>query len=344
LKNIPNEIKVALLVALGVLVLYFGFNFLKGNKAFSSDNEYIAVYEDVKGLIEGNQVKISGLKVGKVSGTKVIKRGGNHLVAITFSVESGLKIPRSVKAEIVPTGLLGDMEIQLNMDGLAANEFENNIAQNGDTLTGTIQPSMIDALSEQVSPIAGSSQNLLVKVDSLTTTVNQLLESQQMTNILNSAESSAASLNATTTSLSKLVAAEQQSIANILNTSEQLILSLQSSTQQLQKVLNNTDQFTQNLAAIELDKTAAQLENTITQASNTFGELSTTIKKVNSMDGSLGLLMNDTKLYNNLNQTSKDLDRLIVDLRENPKRYVHFSVFGGKKKDKDEKETNEGEK
>ena len=337
MKKIPNEIKVALLVLVALFFLYFGFNFLKGSKVLSSEKEYTVIYDDVKGLIAGNPIKVSGLKVGMVKEAEIIQDGTNR-VKITMAVDDEIKIPKGAKAEIVSAGLLGDMEIALDYSGADLTD----LAKDGDELQGSLRASMMDSfsgISGKAEPIANRSEKLLASLDSVTAMLNGILAEGTIQNSLASIEKTTATLDQTTKSLNSLVATEKQNIKNIIQNTQNLVSTLNTSTAQLDQIMANANQFSQNLADTDIkgksETLFADLEKTLTEANTTFKQLNETIANVNSTDGSLGLLIHDSKLYDNLNATSRDLDKLLVDLKENPKKYVQFSLI--ERKDKSEK-------
>lgn len=344
MKSIPNEVKVAVLVLIALFALYFGFNFLKGQQVFSSENEYTIIYDDVNGLIQGNPVKLSGLKVGMVQEAEILQDGSNR-VRVVISVDDDIKVPHSAKAKIVAAGLLGDMEIQLDYGNSTAADF-NNLVQHGGDLNGIVEPSMMDALSNEASPIMGKSQELMVSLDSMIAMLNSILEAGQIQNSMASIEKTTATLDQTTSSLNKMVSAEQQNIRTIITDTKQLISGINSSTAQLDVIMANANRFAGNLAETDIagksEALMTDVEKVLGETSATFKSLNTTIAKLNDESGSLGMLLNDSKLYDNLNTVSVDLDKLLVDFKENPKKYVQFSLIERKDKSKKKKskETN----
>jgi len=337
LKNIPNEIKVAILVLIALFAFYFGFNFLKGSQVFASENDYTIIYDDVNGLIPGNPIKLSGLKVGMVQEATIIQDGSNR-VKVVISVDDDIQIPHTAVAKIVAAGLLGDMEIVLDYSNSSSADF-NNLLKHGSEMNGSLEASPLDDLSEGAGPIMDKSQAVMVSLDSMIAMLNGILEAGQIQNSMASIEKTTATLDKTTASLNQMVNAEQQNIRAIITDTKQLISSINTSTAQLDQIMANANQFSTSLAETDIKGKSEVLfgdvEKLLGETSNTFKNLNTTIAKIDNETGSLGKLLNDSKLYDNLNAASSDLDKLLIDLKENPKKYVQFSLI--QRKDKSEK-------
>ncbi len=337
----------AVLVIVAALLLYYGYNFIKGSNVFSSENTYYIKYDNVNGLIPGNQVMLNGLKVGMVQDCEFIQDGSNQIL-VSINVNGDIKIPKAVVAKIEAADLLGDMEINLDYSQVTASDFQNNLAQSGEELNGTLVLSMMESMSSEVAPITDKVNSLMGSADSLVQVLNQIIAGGQIENILQTTDQMTKVLHKTSTSVNNLMASQSKSLKGIIGNTERLTQSLTTSTQQLDGILQNATTFSSDLTDFsgELKKSdiggmSSKLEATIDNANQSLSNLNATLAQVNNGDGTVTQLLKDRKLYDNMEKTLYDLDQLFLDLKENPKRYVSFSLIErkdkSKKKDKKEK-------
>ncbi|MBF8457549.1 MCE family protein [Kaistella sp. G5-32] len=312
-----KEIKAGLIALLAIIGFVILFQFMKGKSLFTTDNIFYAKFDNVEGLSASNPVSINGLKVGQVD--KIIPQtdadGKIHFV-VKVTVDENYEFSKQSTLEIYEPGLMSGKQMRINL------AYGAPFAKDGDTLKGAFTLSMLNNISSQVGPVKDQLQIVLRRVDSLTTNANQILNDQ------NKAEIKALLIN-----LNKTVSAFE-------GTSRQTNTLLANSDPKIQKVLDNA-----NLATIsarsaidKYGKVAEQvdvksLNNTIEKLSVTSDKLSSVISGVQNGEGSLGKLTKDDQLYNNLNTASDNLNKLIEDLKANPKRYLNFSVFGKNTKD-----------
>lgn len=306
--RISNETLVGALAAVTITLLLLGFNFLKGEDVFSTTTDYNVVYQDAMGLQNSSAVLYKGIKVGTVR--KVQLREDKAGVVVQFYVNDKVKLTKGSSAKLITTDLFNTRAIEI-----ALGDDAELLAKN-DTLLGEIDPGLIDKLSVELSPLLNEIKSILSNVDSITTAIDH--ESLQKT--LHNIEGTTASLDAM---LNNKNSNFNQILINVASISK----NLNDNNELLSAAMANVHAITDSLAK-------ADLTNTIYQARNALAETAIILQKVNSGEGSLGLLVNDKRLYENLSQTSDDLDKLLVDMKANPKRYVHFSLFG--KKDKKE--------
>ncbi len=310
--NISNETKVGSLTAIAIVLLILGFNFLKGKSLTAKTFRYYAVFDNIQGLVSSNAVIINGKQIGTVSGTSA----GNDMrrITVAMTLNQPVIIPVNSYASI-STSILGltTLEIKLGDSSKAFNP--------GDTILSRSGSGMFDAALQKVDPVLFQVKNAVHSLDSVLATVNSVFDPNTKNNIRSVIEN----LNKTTASLT----VSSASLQTLLNTQ----------TGALAGTLNNVNSFTGNLkdnndklTKIMTNVSNLDLEKTLTNLNGTVSELKTTIGKLNSDNGTMGLLMNDKKLYNNLNATSNKLNLLLDDLRVHPKRYINISVFG--KKDK----------
>lgn len=312
-----KEIKAGLIALLAIVGFVILFQFMKGKSLFTTANIFYAKFDNVEGLSASNPVSINGLKVGQVD--KIIPLtevdGKIHFV-VKVTVDENFEFSKRSTLEIFEPGLMSGKEMRINL------AYGSPMAKDGDTLKGAFTLSLMNNISSQVGPVKDQLQIVLRRVDSLTNNANQILNEQ------NKAEIKALLLNLNRTVMS-FEATSRQTNALVAN-----------SDPKLQKVLDNA-----NLATIsaksaidKYGKVAEQvdvqsLNNTINKLSVTSDKLNSVISGVQNGEGSLGKLTKDEQLYNNLNNASENLDKLILDLKANPKRYLNFSVFGKNTKD-----------
>jgi phospholipid/cholesterol/gamma-HCH transport system substrate-binding protein len=316
--KIANETKVGILAAFSIALLIIGYNFLKGNAIFSSETVLYARYSHVDGLAVSKPVLINGFQIGRVDKLQ-LQRDGSILA--TLKIKGKYDIPKSSIAKLESTDLLGSKAIVMDLG--SGSEY----AQDGDTLNANVQKGLL----ETVQPVQKKAEMIIGKMDSILTSVNSILNPNFQKNVdksFNSISATLASLESTSKKVDNLVGSEGSRISAILANVEAISGNLKQNNQKISAILNNINSITDQVAA-------ANFKQTLDNANKAVTDLQTIVGKINNGQGSLGLLVNDAKLYDNLNNASKNLDNLMIDLKANPKRYVHFSVFGGgSKKDK----------
>jgi len=315
--KIANETKVGILAAFSIAVLIIGYNFLKGNSIFSSETVLYARYARVDGLAVSKPVLINGFQIGRVD--KLVLQPNGEIVA-TLKIKGKYDIPKNSIARLEGTDLLGSKAIVMALG------TGKDYALDGDTLNANVAQNLMEA----VEPVQKKAQLIIGKMDSILTSVNTILNPDFQKNInksFNSISATLASLEGTSKKVDGLVGTEGKRISAILANAESISANLKNNNAKINAILTNINTVTDQVAA-------ANFKQTIDNANKAVADLQGIVTKVNDGKGTLGLLVNDTKMYDNLNNASKNLDNLIIDLKENPKRYVHFSVFGGGSKDK----------
>ena len=316
--KIANETKVGILAAFSIALLIIGYNFLKGNAIFSSETVLYARYSHVDGLAVSKPVLINGFQIGRVDKLQLQSDGS---ILATLKIKGKYEIPTNSIEYLESTDLLGSKAIVMQLGN------GNVFAQDGDTLNANVSKGLL----ETVEPVQKKAEVIIAKMDSILTSVNTILNPNFQKNVdksFNSIASTLASLEATSKKVDNLVGAEGSRISAILANVEAISNNLKQNNQKISSILNNVNSITDQVAA-------SNFKQTIDNANKAMLDLQTIVSKINEGQGTLGLLVNDTKMYENLNNASKNLDNLMIDLKANPKRYVHFSVFGGgNKKDK----------
>lgn len=298
--KLTKEIKIALVAIVGILVMYFGINFLKGMNLFSTNNAYYMTFDDIQGLGASTPIYADGYKVGTVDGLEYDYKE-NGPIKVKVDINKDLRIPQGSKAEIVKD-LMGNLQVNL----LLANNPRERVEPGG-IIPGAVNGGMMDKAANLIPVV----EKMLPKLDSILTSVNALLADPALAASLHNVETITSNLTVSTRELNTLMAGLNKQVPGMIGKAN--------------GVLDNTNRLTANLASLDVQGTLDKVNQTL-ESAHQFTE------KLNSNQGSLGLLMNDTKLYDNLTSTMSHADSLVIDLKAHPKRYVHFSVFGRKDK------------
>ena len=300
MKFFTKEVKIALTAIVGIVVLFYGLQFLKGLNVFSTDITYYVAFDDVSGLSPSSPVYANGYRVGVVKSLNYDYNPQGKIVA-ELDLNKNMRVPRGSHAELA-SDLLGNIKINLVLS-----EDPINMIGYGDTIPGEMEMGMMTKVSKMLPAI----EHMMPKLDSIITSLNTLLADPALRNTLHNVEGMTGNLNATSAELKSLSASLNREVPGMMNKAN--------------GVLGNTQQLTGNLAAIDVEGMAAKVNQTLANVEQM-------TQKLNSNEGTLGLLMRDATLYNNLSSTAASADSLLIDFKAHPKRYVHFSVFG--KKDK----------
>jgi phospholipid/cholesterol/gamma-HCH transport system substrate-binding protein len=298
--KITKEIKIALVAIVSIVLLFFGMNFLKGMTLFSSGNSYYITFKDISGLSSSSPIFANGYRVGVVKDVS-FDYENNGDVVVEFMVDDDLQIPRGSTAEIV-SDLMGNVKMNL----LLADNPRDFVAM-GDTIMGVINSGMLGKAKDMIPVI----EKMLPKLDSILVNINMLLSDPNIGRTLGNVQKTTENLTVTTQQLNALMANVNKDVPGLMGKASGL--------------LDNANNLTANLAAVDVASTVAKVDQTLANVQQL-------TSKLNNNKGTLGLLMNDETLYNNLTNTVLSADSLLNNLREHPKRYVHFSLFG--KKDK----------
>lgn len=298
--KLTKEIKIALVAIVGILIMYFGINFLKGMNLFSTNNAYYMTFDDIQGLGASTPIYADGYKVGTVDGLEYDYKE-NGPIKVKVDINKDLRIPQGSKAEIVKD-LMGNLQVNL----LLANNPRERVEAGG-VIPGAVNGGMMDKAANLIPVV----EKMLPKLDSILTSVNALLADPALAASLHNVETITSNLTVSTRELNTLMAGLNKQVPGMIGKAN--------------GVLDNTNRLTANLASLDVQGTLNKVNQTL-ESAHQFTE------KLNSNQGSLGLLMNDTKLYDNLTSTMSHADSLVIDLKAHPKRYVHFSVFGRKDK------------
>lgn len=317
-----KEIRVGLVVIVGLAALYFGFNFLKGVDVLSDKRQYYAIYPRVDGLSTDNPVQINGFKIGRVSSIDLMDdNSGNVLVAFDIT-KKDLEIPVNSVALIASLDLFNSKAISLKRGDSPVQ------AKSGDTLISEIEGDLKAEVDKRLRPLEQKTESLIGSIDSVVTIVQTILNEDARQNLTESFQSinrSFQSLETTTKRLDTIIVNEQAKISSILTNVNSIAANFEDNNQQLTRVINNFSEISDSIAA-------ANLVETINNASMAMDQVASVMNKIDNGEGTVGQLVNNDTLYYNLEAATLELDKLIEDMRVNPKRYVHFSVFGRREK------------
>ena len=307
-----KELKAGLIPLLAIVGFVILFQFMKGRSLFTTDNIFYAKYDNVEGLAQSSPVSINGLKVGQV--VKIIPQTSktgqiNFIVKIT--VDNNFEFSKNSTLEIFEPGLMSGKEMRVNL------VYGGPTAKDGDTLKGAFKLGMMGSLSSQVGPVKDQLQTVLYRVDSLMSNANKIVDDQNRAEIralLSNLNKTVGALQTTAGSVNNLVGHNDPKLQKVL---DEASLTMQSGKTTLDKYGN----LAESIDTKKLNATIASLDATV-------GQLNQVISGIDRGQGSLGKLMKDEELYNNLNSASTNLNSLIEDMKANPKRYINFSVFG----------------
>ncbi|SDX17617.1 MlaD family protein [Aequorivita viscosa] len=306
--KLSKEVKTGILAIGAILLLIFGYNYLKGTNLLEKHREFFVKYQNVEGLAIAAPVTINGLTVGKVQDISFANQKGGLIVK--FSVEKDFDFSKNSIVRIYSTGLIGGKSL-----GIFPQYDSSNIAKSGDTLAGDIEDGMLSAVTKALGPLEKKVSNTLATVDTLLLNVNDIVDTETRKNL----KEAILNLNTTLNSFSGV----SENLNNILsnNTSK-----LNSTFTNLDKTTGNLSRLTDSLAQLETGKLVTDLQNVV-------DKMNAIVSGVDNGEGSIGKLLKDDKLYENLEGASRQLEQLLQDVKLNPKRYVHISVFGKKNKE-----------
>ena len=300
MKFFNKEVKIALVAVCGLVILFFGMNYLKGLNLFESDSKYYISFTDISGLASSSPIYADGYQVGVVKSINYDynKRGG---IVVEASIDEQLRIPKGSSAEIV-SDMLGNVKVNL----LLANNPRERVMP-GETIQGGINDGALGQMKGMIPTV----MQILPKIDSILTTVNTLLANPAIARSLQNTETVTGELTVTTKRLNNIVAHLEKSVPGMLNNTDSL--------------LYNANTLAKNVNKIDVAGTMARVDETL-------DNMERFTEQLNNTTGTLGKLMQDPTLYDNLNNTMRSADSLLIDLKAHPKRYVHFSLFGRKDK------------
>jgi phospholipid/cholesterol/gamma-HCH transport system substrate-binding protein len=312
MKKISNEVKVGVIAILTIVVFVWLYSFLKGKDFLTSTANYYTVYDKVGGLAESSPVEINGYKVGVVQSVRFIDPESGRLL-VTFSVDKDFKIPKNTIAEIVPVSLLGGMKVQFVYGKGPGTYIE------GDTIPGRLAESLMDKVESEIIPLKDKVSNLIVSIDSVISSINEVMDVDFKKNL----GGTLTNLNNTTESLDKIIGSKEKELKATLDNVNTFTHMLADNSGNMNKTFSNLKTISDTLAAADIYKSVKNLKSSLEKAA-------LLMDNMNNGKGTAGQLLTNDTLYINLSQSLASLNVLLQDMKSNPKRYVHFSVFGKK--------------
>lgn len=321
--KVSKEFIIGVVVVFTIAVLYMGVNYLKGVNLLSKQLRFYSIYENVAGLTASNAVTLNGHKIGIVSDVAMHPSGDGRLIVEVIINESKLNVPNDTKLEIFDADLFGGKGIRIVMGNSAV------FAADRDTLPGEIALGLTETIKQEIEPLKQKSSELFAGIDSVITSLNNVLGSASdeggLNQVFSDLKSTLSNLESTTASLDKLMLNNSDKLSNIFSNVESITKNLKDNNDQLSNAIQNISTLSDTLARMDLATTVLK----VNRALESFDGVMT---KVNEGTGTLGQLVNNDSLHVELVNASHSLDLLLEDMRMHPKRYVHFSVFGKKEK------------
>ncbi|MDD4575791.1 MAG: MlaD family protein [Bacteroidales bacterium] len=318
--KLSREVKISIIFIFALLLFVWGINYLKGSDLLQKTRKLYADYENVNGLMTANPVLLNGFRIGLVT-DMYFKEDDIGKIRVEFTINNDILIPKNSIARIIDSDLLGSKAVQI----VLGNQGE---AVNKDVLIGETQMGLMGNLSSQIEPIKAKAESILASIDSITLAMNIVLNKETQNNLIksfNEIQQTISHLNSSLSVVDQVLAKDKNKLSDIIGNIESITTNLKNNNEKISNAVNNFSNISDTLAA-------ANLAQTIQEVSNTFGELNQSLNKLNKGEGSAGQLLSNDSLYLNLQNASKNLELLLEDLKENPNRYVSFSLFGKKNK------------
>lgn len=312
-----REIKLGFIIALTLFLFIWGINYLKGKDIFSSQMTVFAIYDQVNGLIESNPVSVNGVKIGQVDRI-TFHPDGSGKILVTLILGRQIEIPNNSIARLVGADLMGTREIEI-VFGTASIPLAN-----GDTLRSEVTASLTEEVSRQMLPFKIQAENLLAQVDSVLAVIQYIFNAETRDNIAQSIESinkTVRNIEQTSATVDTTFARQATRLAVIVANAESISTNLRQNNEAITNIIHNFSELSDTFAALEIAKTMEDVNKSMEA-------FSLAMDKINRGEGSIGLLVNDDELYHNLENSSKQLELLLEDIRKNPRRYINVSVFG----------------
>lgn len=308
--------KIGILVVICLTLLIWGINFLKGRDIFRTEKVFYARYKNVGGLTATTIVTLNGLKVGYVREIYFAEDLSGDLI-VKIAIHNDFPLPKGTAAEIASSDLLGSKVVKLNLGK------SDMLLHANDTMATKMEADIMQQVNEQIAPLKAKAERMIENLDSIVTAVSKILSSDSQHNISESIRQ----INLTMTNLEKIsgnlndvVTDQKKNLASTITNLSEVSGNLKTNSGKLGHIMDNFSSFSDSLSKLELN-------NTLNHMHGSISNLQTIISKIDTTNGTLGLLVNDPRLYQSLNSTSESLNRLLVDFRLNPKKYIHFSAI-----------------
>ena len=304
--KINNEIKTGILAIFSIGLFVFGFSYLKSNDIFVSDRTFYAIYSDVEGVVNGTPVTVNGFPVGSIQ--KISFYNNNNLL-IKFRVENNIKFSKNSLAQIYETGLIGGKALAI----IPAND-NARFAVTNDTLKSSIAPGLTDLVNKKITNLQDKIESMIMSADSVLHKINRVFD------------------DSTRISLRNSVSGFNQTIEDLKTTSSLIKSIVESNKSDVDITLKNVKEISKDLSDFSSNLNNSGFDQTLINFKKSSEDLSSILNEINRGEGTITKLISNDSLFNNLNDASKSIDLLLEDIRLNPNRYIHFSIFGRKNK------------
>lgn len=315
--RLSRELKIGITTVVTIIAFIWGFNYLKGKSVFNRQRTFYVAYDNVAGLMKANTVSISGLSIGQVDDIYFDENKPSQVI-VELTVSNNINIPKNSVARLYSSDLLGTKGIEIVLGN--SKEFVND----GDTLKAVIASSLQEEVNQMVQPILKKAGNMISSIDTVLTAVGNVFNYRTRNNLIESVESLRRTMyhiQSTTQSIDTLMGSERDRLGSIFRNVESITNNLEQNNEELSRIISNAALISDTIAKFNLSSTLANLESSIKN-------LTDATDKINKGEGTIGQLVNNKSLYDDLQSSSHQLDLLLEDIRLNPKRYVHFSMFG----------------
>lgn len=313
--RITREAKIGFFATVCLAGMFWGINFLKGKNVFSPNHIYYSIFNQVDGLENTNPVLINGFKVGVVKNIK-FEEGNTGRFLVTLLVNKKYSLPENTVAKMISVSIMGGKAIKLEVKG--GSKYHNP----GDTLPSLIETGLIDQLGHQIAPVKQKAENLMVEFEKTLKVMSEVFNEgnrEQLSQSFANLNKALYSLNQTAAELDTTLS-PNGTLRKVISNVESISSNLKSNNKEITRIVKNFSAISDTIARIKIAATMIQVDSAMRQ-------LNAVVTKINSGQGTLGNLVNNDTLYYNLENASRGLDLLIKDIKENPKRYINFSVI-----------------
>jgi|TARA_R100000479_G_scaffold70100_3_gene33762 phospholipid/cholesterol/gamma-HCH transport system substrate-binding protein len=311
--RLSREVKTGILAIGAILLFIFGYSYLKGSNLLEKNRTFYVKYDNVEGLSKSAPVTINGLKVGKIQNIGFQNQEGR--LVVEFTVENDFDFSKNSLVRIYSSGLIGGKSL-----GIYPEYDRNNLAKSGDTLNGEVEKGMLDAVTERLGPLEEKVNGTLATLDTLLLSFTAIVDEDTQNNL----KEAIASLRNSSNSFEGITA----NVNSLLGENKE----------KLNRTFTNLDVTTENFASLSDSLSKIETGQMVEDLENVTSKLNSLVSRVENGEGSIGKLMKDEQLYNNLEGATRQLEQLLQDMKLNPKRYVHFSLFGKRAKEYTEPE------
>ncbi|NNK80565.1 MAG: MCE family protein [Flavobacteriales bacterium] len=320
--GISREFKIGAIMIAAIAALIVGVQYLKGNDIFNRSRTFYGIYNNVAGLAEGSPVTINGLQVGQVKSIRFIDSQSGNLLVTFVVTNRDIEFSRDSKAHLQSPELMGGTNVAILFGTSSA------LAQNGDTLITSAEQGIVEAVNAQIAPLRAKTENMVASIDSVMTVMEVLLREDARPNLEKSFVSirkTLESLENTSNKLSNIMESESSRLASIFKNVESITANLEANNDELTTILENFASISDTLAK-------ADIANIMKETADAIASTSSILGSIERGEGSMGMLLNNDSLYNNLQSAADNLDALLEDIRVHPRRYVSFSLIQRKEK------------